>query len=108
MRFLNQHTGLTAPQLGDVNQGPVSSNRFEGILSDSVWCKCGKPVLFSNETRCEDCFADDAEKYARPSPHVDLRLRSAREQAVVDKRSDEVLAMFAGGKSNAVPIPQKR
>jgi hypothetical protein len=22
-----------------------------------VWCACGKLVTFSNETRCEDCYA---------------------------------------------------
>ena len=28
-----------------------------------VWCACGKPVTFSNETRCEDCWAADQAKF---------------------------------------------
>lgn len=28
-----------------------------------IWCTCGKLVKFSNETRCEDCYALDMEKY---------------------------------------------
>ncbi len=62
-----------------------------------LWCKCGKPVLFSNESRCEDCYADDAERLMKHSPHVDVQYRSAKEQAVIDKRSDEVIGFFAKG-----------
>jgi hypothetical protein len=41
----------------------------ECLMNFPIWCACGKEVLFSNETRCEDCFANDSEKFKAPSSH---------------------------------------
>ena len=28
-----------------------------------IWCACGQRVTFSNESRCEDCYALDMHKF---------------------------------------------
>lgn len=66
---------------------------FEATVSDLI-CKCGKPVTYSNESRCEDCYADDAERISRHSPHVDINFHSAKEEAVIKQRSDQVIGWF--------------
>ena len=32
--------------------------------------KCGRPVVFSNEDRCEDCWADDQWRWSGRSQRV--------------------------------------
>jgi hypothetical protein len=40
----------------------------KGLYVLPRWCKCGNLVKLINETRCEECFADDAQRYSgRPS-----------------------------------------
>lgn len=63
-----------------------------------VWCgKCGKnEVRFSNETRCEDCFADDTEKYHGDSDAVDLTRPSGKEAIAIFKRNREIKKLLGG------------
>lgn len=71
--------------------------RYEGTLSQTIWCKCGKPVVFSNETRCEDCYADDAELFTGRPTRLNVPEKSERELQEQQARSDQVIGWFDKG-----------
>lgn len=63
-------------------------------------CVCGQPIQFSNEDRCEDCFAADSERYDGRSRHVDTPIFSAKEEQAHNRRSNEIKTILKGGCSN--------
>ncbi len=65
-----------------------------------VWCKCGNIVTFSNETRCEDCYSADQQRYDGQSQHVDTIHLSDREYAELERQGDKIISIFKGGTSN--------
>jgi hypothetical protein len=49
--------------------------KFEQARAMPINCRCGEPIenRFANETRCEDCVADDAFKYHGRSQRANLK-----------------------------------
>jgi RNA polymerase sigma factor (sigma-70 family) len=50
---------------------PYNKPRRE--CGSSKWCACGQPVRFSNEIRCEDCWAVDQQRYHGISQRANLK-----------------------------------
>lgn len=44
-----------------------------------AWCDCGKLVTFSNESRCEDCWAEAQVKFHGRSTTLCTLVQSCRE-----------------------------
>lgn len=58
-------------------------------------CRCGlHRVAYADENRCEDCFADDSEKYHGRSAAVDLTGPSAKEAVAIFRRNREIKKLF--------------
>jgi hypothetical protein len=39
-------------------------------------CKCGQPIKYAGETRCEDCYVDDAARFHGKSQSVNTFMES--------------------------------
>lgn len=48
---------VSRPQNG--RDDAASHTAHRGPLIPTTVCSCGAPVVFTNETRCEDCYAND-------------------------------------------------
>lgn len=70
-----------------------------------AWCACGKPVTFSNETRCEDCYSNDQQKYHGKDNSADVPFLSLRQEAEADRRTAQIKSIFQSGGSNVRENP---
>lgn len=50
---------------------PVINTSSEQLLHFPTVCVCGNPIKFSNEERCEECFAFGAHNYHGRSQRVE-------------------------------------
>ena len=44
---------------------------------------CGKPMKYVHETRCEDCWADDQQKFHGKDRSVEIPFRSKKDSEAV-------------------------
>lgn len=101
---------ITTPRLGS-HSSQLTEDQL--VTSLPVWCKCGNIVTFSNETRCEECYSADQQRFSGKSQHVETPHLSARQEAEHEQRTDEIKAIFEGGISNVralqtAPRPEGR
>lgn len=63
-----------------------------------LFCRCGNPVRFSNDNRCEDCWTNDQAKYKVGVPtRVKTNAMSAREELEAEVHTERLRKLFQAG-----------
>lgn len=62
-----------------------------------VWCACGKLVLYPDESRCEDCYANDQQRYDGKPTRINVPHLSAKQEADIERRSARIRQIFKSG-----------
>lgn len=78
---------------------PASGSRINEVLLIDlpVWCACGKPVTYPGEHRCEDCYANDQQRYDGKPTRVDVPHLSMKQEAEIERRSAHIKQVFKSG-----------
>lgn len=64
------------------------------MVSLPIWCACGNLVTFSNETRCEECYAGDQHRLTGKPTRVNTPHLSQREELANERRAAEISRLF--------------